>query len=170
MKKIILLILLLIVCSHAQTVMSGNLENYINIYLSNCPSSKSSDEYQPPPASTLDGWAQVIEDLVSGNYTSAGLTASSFDYQIVEFTDTTDLESKDYIILERIPASTNYWGIFIFNPKAIRQRLVIEAPHPLYDSNTGKESLIVFKISGARALFISGTHRCNSSVFTPCSG
>ena len=67
-------------------------------------------------------------------------------------------------------SAVNYWGIFIFNINAARQKLIIQAPHPLYDSNTGKESLIIFKTTGARALFVSGTHRCNSPVFTSCSG
>ncbi|HEY4754786.1 MAG TPA: T9SS type A sorting domain-containing protein [Ignavibacteriaceae bacterium] len=165
-----ILFLLLTIGSYSQMVTSGNLEDYINSYLSNIPHSSSSNEYQPLPDSVLDNWAQVIEDIVSGNYISADLTAPSFGYQIVKFSDTSDSASKDYVILEKNSASTNFWGTFIFNPKAMRQRLIIQAPHPLYDSNTGKESLIIFKTSGARALFISGTHRCNSSFFTPCSG
>src|SRR3989339_137743 len=170
MKKFLILFILFTVGSYAQTIISGNLENYVNNYLSNIPNSSSSDEYQPAADSNLNEWANTIENIILKNYNSADLKASSFDYQIVRFTDTSDTENTEYIILEKKAASTNFWGIFIFNPVAIRQKLIIQAPHPLHDSNTGKESLIIFKTSGARALFISGTHRCNSSVFTTCSG
>lgn len=170
MKIILLVTIIFVFDLFGQTVVTGNLENYIDVFLSNCPNSSSSNEYQSPPDSTLNKWAQVIKDIVSEDYLSADLTASSFGYQIVKFTDTTDSKSKNYIILDKMSAATNFWGLFIFNSKAMRQKLIIQAPHPLYDTNTGRQSLIVFKTSGARALFISGAHRCNSSIFTPCSG
>ncbi len=170
MKKIIILAILIMFTCHAQTNISGSLENYINIYLSNIPGSSSSDQYQSPSDSVLNIWSHVIENIISGDYNSADTMAMTFGYRIVYFRDTTESVEKNYIVLEKSASAVNYWGIFIFNINAARQKLIIQAPHPLHDSNTGKESLIIFKTAGARGLFISGAHRCNSPVFTTCSG
>ena len=170
MKKLIFVILVFAVSNYAQTVIYGNLESYINIYLANMPNTNSSNDYQPPPDTTLVIWANSMENIILGDISSANLQASNFGYKVINFIDTTEIADHSYIIMEKTSTTTNYWGIFIFNPAALRQKLIIQAPHPLYDSNTGKQSLIIFKMSGARALFISGTHRCNSSVFTTCSG
>lgn len=170
MNKLLINILLCCCSINAQSIISGDLESYIDIYLSNIPHSSSSDEYQNPPDSLLFKWADAIGYIISGNFDSAHVKAYDFGYQVVKFTDTSEAANTDYFILERKATSTNYWGIFIFNPDPVRQKLVIQSTHPLFDSNTGKESLVIFKRSGARALFISGAHRCNSSVLTSCSG
>jgi hypothetical protein len=170
MNKLLFTLILFTACTYSQIAVTGDLENYINNYISNIPHSYSSNEYQQPADSILNNWGDIIRNIILEDYTSANYEASLIDYQILKFTDTTDVEEHEYIILVKQPSSINFWGIFIFNPSALRQRLVIQAPHPLYDTNTGKESLIIFETTGARALFMSGTHRCNSSVLTTCSG
>ena len=170
MKKLILIFLLLNLNHFSQTIVSGDLENYVYIFISNIPNTSSTNEYQTPADSILNLWGLAIEDIIEENYLSADLTASQFGYRLVEFRDTTSTNTGTFYILEKTQASINHWGIFIFNPNANRQRLVIEAPHPLADLNTGKQGFSIFQTAKARALFISGAHRCNSSVFSGCSG
>ncbi len=170
MKKFILLSLLLNLNHYNQTIVSGNLENYTDIYLSNIPGTNSTDEYQPPADSILDLWGVVIEDIMNENYLSADLAALQFGYHLVEFYDTSSVYEGTFYILEKTQASTNFWGMFIFDSNAIRKSLVIEAPHPLKDLNTGKQGLSIFKIARAKVLFISGANRCNSSTLSDCSG
>ena len=170
MKKSLFVLLIIGLELYSQTTISGDLENYIDIYLSNIPATYSSDEYQPPADSLLDLWETVIENIINEDYFNADTIASQFSYHIVEFNDTTTENNGVFYLLEKTKASTNFWGIFIFNSNPNRRDLVIESPHPLYDRNTGKQGLSIFLTAGARALFISGAHRCNSSVPTTCSG
>ncbi|MBK7579349.1 MAG: hypothetical protein IPI67_04000 [Myxococcales bacterium] len=48
--------------------------------------------------------------------------------------------------------------------------LVLEAPHPLFDSKTLTQAFEAFTELGARALVASGTHRCANSAFSSCAG
>ena len=48
--------------------------------------------------------------------------------------------------------------------------LIVEAPHPVFDTDTDEEALRIFTDLPARALVISGTHRCASSAASPCDG
>ncbi len=66
-------------------------------------------------------------------------------------------------------SATNYWGTYIFNPNYCKP-LVIQSPHPKFDFNTGKQGIYVYRKTDAYAFMMSGTHRCNSSVYTTCSG
>jgi hypothetical protein len=72
--------------------------------------------------------------------------------------------------LEEKSSQTNYWGTYVFSQTPIRNNLIIQAPHSKYDTNTGKEAMHCFKNLVAKALFINGTHRCNNSDSSSCSG
>jgi hypothetical protein len=83
----------------------------------------------------------------------------------------TTLQSNNrfYIIEEKIPQA-NYWGTYVLSSKALRNDLILQAPHPEYDINTGYQAIFCFKKLIPSALFISGTHRCNHSEYSDCSG
>jgi len=72
--------------------------------------------------------------------------------------------------LKKKSSSTNYWGTFIYNPTASRPQLFIQSPHPIYDHNTGQQGFYIFQTVNAGAWYISGVHRCNSTVATSCDG
>jgi hypothetical protein len=72
--------------------------------------------------------------------------------------------------LEKQPTSSNYWGTYVFSKNPTRNNLIIQAPHIKNDINTGQQAVYCFKNTLARAVFISGTHRCNSTDFSMCSG
>mgnify|MGYP000005813254 FL=1 len=95
---------------------------------------------------------------------------NSLGYQVTEFTDTSISPNQIFYILEKKTSSSNYWGTYVFSKTPTRNNLIIQAPHIKYDTNTGKQAIFCFKNTLARALFISGTHRCNSSSFSSCSG
>ncbi|MGB0588670.1 MAG: hypothetical protein ACPGU1_03225 [Myxococcota bacterium] len=48
--------------------------------------------------------------------------------------------------------------------------LVLEAPHPVFDMDTGSESATLFESTQARGLIVSGTHRCVSDEPSECDG
>ena len=75
-----------------------------------------------------------------------------------------------FYILEEKNTQFNYWGTYVFSKTPTRNNLIIQAPHSKYDTNTGKQAIYCFKNNVARAVFINGTHRCNSDDFSTCSG
>ncbi|MGB2958844.1 MAG: T9SS type A sorting domain-containing protein, partial [Bacteroidota bacterium] len=72
--------------------------------------------------------------------------------------------------LERTQASSSFWGIYVVNPSPLRPNLMIMCPHTLHDRNTGRQGAYVYAAVAPRMLGINGAHRCNSSLFSPCSG
>lgn len=48
--------------------------------------------------------------------------------------------------------------------------LIVGAPHPRFDLDTLAQSVLVFRQTGARALVVSGTHRCASTTASQCDG
>ncbi len=67
------------------------------------------------------------------------------------------------------PAPSRFWGTYAFRPGASRP-LVMEAPHPVFDTNTGTEAVDIFVRANARWLLVSGAHRCANVDPSPCSG
>ncbi len=92
------------------------------------------------------------------------------NYQITEFIDISISPNQVFYVLEEKSEQTFYWGTYVFSKIPSRNNLIIQAPHSKYDTNTGKQAVFCFKNIVARAVFINGTHRCNSDSFSSCSG
>lgn len=167
-NKLIFLLCLLPFCLFSQTV-TGNLEDYIATKISNAPGS-SGDDYMIPTSNDLTTWNIIIDEILIGNITNARTNAAALNYQVTEFTDTSLSPNQVFYVLEEKSSQTNYWGTYVFSKTPTRNNLVIQAPHSKYDTNTGKEAVYCFKNLVAKALFINGTHRCNNSDSSSCSG
>lgn len=159
----------LVTIGNAQVQLSGSLSTHIIDFVGSAsfPGVETNAYQHPTPAQRID-WENTITALLNGNYSSAHLTAGSFGYRVVQFYDETTLQT--YYMLEKTTAGTNHWGTFVLNPAATRAKIFIQAPHPKYDSNTGTQGTYIFRYQNCRALFVSGTHRCNSTTNTDCSG
>jgi hypothetical protein len=160
--------LLVITTSYGQTSRSGDLSTYVDSVISSMPGS-GTNQYIIPTSSQGTKWESVISKIISRNYSDANKTASSLGYRVVLFTDVI-APSRTYAVLEKKTTASNYWGTYIFNSTAQRSNLVIQSPHPRYDTNTDKEGFYIFKNVSAYAFCLAGTHRCNSSTFSTCSG
>jgi len=165
--KIAALVISLAAFSYSQTNASGSLSDYVTAYTAGLPGADGND-YQTPSPSQRTEWENTILLLMQGSYGLANTAANNFGYRVVIFYDTTTLET--YYILEKQSLSTNHWGMFVSNPGAKRSRLFIQAPHPKYDTYTDRQATYIFRYNSCRALFITGTHRCNSTTNTTCSG
>ncbi len=148
---------------------SGDIENYIGNLIDTFPGN-SGNEYSAPLLTELNTWNTVIDNILQENLTNAVADAGSLGYQITEYTDTTISPNQIFYILEKKSSQSNYWGTYVFSKTPTRDNLVLMAPHSKYDTNTGKEAVYCFKNTLAKALFINGTHRCNSSEASSCSG
>lgn len=168
MKKLLLIAYLLgaSLLTTAQTTDSGNLVDVINTIGDNQPDS-GTGEYTAATSQQLSTWGTVLSNLLDGNYSTASDTAATLDYELIEFTDTS--ETPDVVCYMLKSTGTNYWGTYVYNPSHTRA-VIIQSPHPNYDYNTDKQGAYVFKKTGAAFFMMSGTHRCNNASQSTCAG
>ncbi len=166
----LLALLFCIASGQAQIVRSGNLTAHIDSLILAMPTSSGAGHYQAPSAVQQSTWKTMVEAIIAGDPGTAVPLADGLGYQILDYTDTTDVPFRAHLVLEKQGTSANHWGTYLFSRLPRRPRLIIQSPHPRYDSNTGAQGFFVYRSAGARAFFMSGTHRCNSAVFSTCSG
>lgn len=169
MKFKLLILLLFIAPNLFGQTATGNIETYIGAIIDNTPGS-SGDDFTEPNTSQLNIWNATINFISANNLVNARTNANTVNYELTEFTDTSISPNQVFFILEEKAPQSNYWGTYVFSKTPTRKNLIIQAPHSKYDTYTGKEAVYCFKKTGAKALFINGTHRCNSNDFSPCSG
>lgn len=144
---------------------SGELEVEISQILSVLPGNSGND-FTLPSTGDLNTWGQMLQELLDHDFTNAASNANSLGFELVAFTDTVGVDQTYYLLRT---AGTNYWGTYVYNPNYCRD-LVIQAPHPKKDFNTGKQAIHVFKETNSMFYMLSGTSRCNHSSFSSCSG
>ncbi|TWT78243.1 hypothetical protein Pla123a_10340 [Posidoniimonas polymericola] len=125
-------------------------------YLLQHPSQDSRPYVEPGDALRLARRAASL--MAVGELQQAAVTAAQIGYELVDFHDT---ESRNrYFVLREDLASIEQlrgWGAYLLNP-APKFNTLVEAPHPLGDSETAPLAARVFE-SGARGLLIAGAHR-----------
>lgn len=156
--------LLISATTDAQTEVTGDIVTLLNTEINSLPAS-SPNVYQVPSSADMDRWESIIQDILDEKYADAATKAETIDQELLKITD----GDQVYYMLKR-SGDVNYWGVYVFNSTACRTNLVIQSPHPIADRNTGKQGAYVFRETGAFAFFLSGTHRCNNTSFSSCSG
>lgn len=151
----------------SQLSAGGDLRQYIENKISGLPKSGANDYFNPDEAEKVT-WRGAMELILNGDTEGAHSMLSGVGYRVVLFRHTEN--EKVYYVVEKEIASTNYWGLYVINPNACRSNLIIQSPHPTYDTNTGKQGIYTFIELEARSFFLSGTHRCNSGTESSCSG
>jgi hypothetical protein len=144
----------------------GRIYNQIVAEISSMPGD-SGNHYSDPTLAELTNWNVAINNLLAGNYSLAASFANSLNYDLIELTDTFLTPNRIYYVLKN--NGSNYWGTYVYYPNYERA-LVIQSPHAKNDANTGHQGAYVFRESKSMFYMLSGTHRCNSSVYAPCSG
>lgn len=173
MKRFLVVLLILSSFSLFSQTDAGDLETYLNTKISSMPGD-SGNNYKEPTASELTSWENCINDLVmiGDNLASARANADAVNYRIVEYTNTGPggVNGTTYYILEEKATQTNYWGTYVFSISSSADKLILQAPHSDFDFNTGKQAIYSFVRLQPYALFLNGTHRCNHSQASSCSG
>ncbi|MCD6090526.1 MAG: T9SS type A sorting domain-containing protein, partial [Bacteroidales bacterium] len=147
----------------------GNIEIYLNSIVDDIPG-RNGNDFFIPTSSDLNNWNTMLTNILNNEIESANNLSSTYNYQITIFLDTTLSANNRFYILEEKKPQSKYWGTYVISIDPLREKLVIQAPHPIYDINTGLQAIYCFKRLIPRALFISGTHRCNHSQNSECSG
>jgi hypothetical protein len=168
--RILLTILLCAATTNAQTSVRGDLTSHMDSLIAAIPGGTGTGLYQPPGSTQQSQWRTMVVTILQGNISLAASQAAPLGYLLLDYTDTSILPERKYYVLEKSPSSANHWGTYVFAVSPARPQLIIQVPHPLYDSKTGYQGWHVFFTVYARAFFMSGTHRCNSPLPSPCSG
>ena len=151
----------------SQTPEAGDIFDKITTIINGLPG-EGSNEYVEPTGPEQTAWLDMLADLFTGFYADAALAATALDYVLVQFTDTPT--GSTYYVLEKTGGGMKYWGTYILNPAACRFELVLMAPHPKKDFNTGKQAIYCFQELDAYFFMLPGTNRCNQTNHSSCSG
>ena len=125
-----------------------------------------SEGFVQPSATDIDAFAAVVHPLLEAGTAEANRLASRLNYQLVQLHDSK--LDQTYLILLENQNGFRGLGTYILNAH-YRRNILIEVVHPFFDAQTLEEGTQLFQETGARALFVTGTHRCADSKPTPCS-
>jgi hypothetical protein len=123
-----------------------------------------------PTVEQMLAWSAVVEAARRDDLATACqlMAESQFPYQVVEFTDLPSESRRVILLREDLPIRAG-WGTVVLRPDAT-QKLLIEVPHPLEDSRTRTEGVVLFRALAAQALLVAGTHRCANAAPANCGG
>jgi len=123
-----------------------------------------------PSGLELSDFGDSVDSLLAGDVRRAAASAELAGYRIAVIMD---LGNDGELLHALVPSPGNEdgRGYYIVRPAAsVVRELVIEAPHPRFDGETGRISADLFRKSGARTLAVAGTHRCANSRATQDDG
>ncbi len=129
---------------------------------------RDSDGFRVPTDGQLKAWRFIVESIFAGRMGDAQqmIRQLSFPYELSRFTERSD--GHEYIVLEETVPLQAGWGFYVFDP-ASKNPLVLEAPHPVFDSNTEFQAIDAFVQTGASAYLLAGAHRRANKQDTPCN-
>lgn len=145
--------------------MSGDIEAYLKAI----EYGAADDGLWTLPSSVVTSiFTQALALMFAGAYEQAALEAERIEFQLIEYTD--PVRGVRYI-LQDTPNADNIipGGTYVWNPRALYP-MVVEVPHPRYDSNTNHEGIELFLASESALLVLSGTHRRSDALLTTCDG
>jgi hypothetical protein len=126
-----------------------------------------------PSTADRDAFATVITAVLAGDTAAACQLPPS--YRLLQMQD--PAAGSLYVVAEvdaaGKPAAVLRWGTYAALAaldEAPYRKLAVEAPHPLYDTNTEIESADLFVQARARYFLLAGTHRCADKEPSPCTG
>lgn len=129
-----------------------------------------SEGMRRPELEQMVAWSAVVEAASRNDLDTACrlVAAQGFPYQVVEFTDLPNASERVVLLREREPVTTG-WGTYVLRPDAARD-VLIEVPHPLTDSRTRSQGVVLFRSLSAKGLLMAGAHRCANSAPANCGG
>jgi len=164
MKKKLITLLFLLVCistSFSQQVRTDHLYSLITD-IRNAMPGNGSNGYIVPTIAQQDSFALIIDEILAANYSLADSLARYQDYRLYEWYDTGSSNHLYYVLMEHGADNQGDvdlgWGTYIFDPTGY-QEVIIEVPHPLWDSNTWKVGFKGYQNTNTRYFLMAGAHR-----------
>jgi hypothetical protein len=127
-----------------------------------------SDAAVIPSASDRDDFAANVLALLSGSATACALPASyragSIAGGAATFVVVAEMDDAGN------PSPSLFWGTYAAKVGQPLSRVIVEAPHPLFDLHTEHEAAELCVQIQAGGLLIAGAHRCADPASSGCSG
>ena len=119
-----------------------------------------SNDYAAAPAAQLADLKASVQAAIAGDSGEAVRRAALADYELCRSGTLVRWRPTD----AAVGRATIVWR------SSAARGLIVGAPHPQYETNTLDEARLLFEQVSARALIVSGTHRCANTEATSCSG
>lgn len=130
-------------------------------------------DFVPAGAPEKAAFTAVLALAMNAAWEEAFAAADAMGYEVVEFLDTVTGETF-HILRERfVPGEVGFTGggVFaFFTGSGVHATLVIEIPHPVFDSETLEQGALALPDVRPRVLMIAGTHRNNHPTASTCDG
>jgi hypothetical protein len=133
----------------------------------------SSNALVVPTSAERDAFASTVLAVLAGDDVAACALPDS--YRLLSFQDAKAgaLRVVAEADAQGAPTPKRFWGTYaaLANPQAAPSRAIaVEAPHPIFDTNTERQAADTFVQGRARLLLLAGAHRCADSATSGCSG
>lgn len=125
--------------------------------------SRGSGAYSLPLGDAAGAFSRLIVASLDGDAEAVEAEAAASGYQVCAGEGVQD----GLILLEPIVLDEGRARVVV---RPMGAPLILEAPHPLFDTNTLEQSIDLFEALEARALIVSGTHRCAGTTSSGCDG
>jgi hypothetical protein len=130
-------------------------------------------DFVEPSAGDSTAWDGILALAMGNDWPACFDAAAAQGYEVVEFLDLPTGRTF-HVLRERVvPGEVGFrgQGIFVFDgAPGARVRLVLEAPHPRFDSLTANQTALAIPQIRPRVSMIAGTHRNNTVALTTCDG
>lgn len=144
-------------------IESGDFVGHIQA-LRDLTFNKDTGLYVIPSMAERDNLALAAATLMSGDIATAETQAAAVNYEVVQYTDS--VSTNVYHGLREVNNTpTRGWGSYFVNLNATHEVLV-EAPHPRFDTNSWDVAAQAFRDSDARGFLMAGAHRNANGVGT----
>lgn len=118
-------------------------------------------------------WQDVLALAFAGDWDATFAAADPLGYEVVEFLDTSS-DQTFFLLRERfIPGEPGFTGMgtyVFYEGPGVREALILQVPHPIFDSNTLEQGALAAPLVRPRLLMIAGTHRNNHPDESGCDG
>jgi hypothetical protein len=125
---------------------------------------RDSNGYRAAAAPSRQAAARSVEAVARGDFASARTQAGQAGYDICRASE------PDGLLIWQPTAPRQGRPVWAIRLGDEGSPVVLEAPHAYFDLDTLKEGRMLFEALSARALLVSGTHRCANDLASSCSG
>lgn len=137
-----------------------DVEAWVAAFVASIPTNPK-QPYDPPEQCEQDGFKLAATNAHAGDLPGAARYLNPLGYDVYDFTDSS---GRMAVFAEQRPDEDepyeHGWGLyFIGIGDRPAPKLLVEAPHPLFDTDSDLVAARVFDVSGALYLGVAGTHR-----------
>ncbi len=136
--------------------ISGNFSNQMARLERAAPVAKS-NLFVPPTNAEMKDFAALWRAMAQGSAAKHISLAKQHGFEVLAYTDRGDGNATSILLREKKPVRRG-WGLFA-RRTAPQNAIIIEVPHPIFDTGTPAVGLDLFRALNAAALLVAGSHR-----------